>query len=133
MIGNAGVLAEPHFAGTAIAESLTAIPGHLSGQAGECGGVELRGHQPLVAGKAAALDMLRHDHHAGASAGHRQHLIPQPHAPAAAGDMEHHSLIDGGQLKVGQQVFQHKSGGLEHPKALAERPREQPLHAGAGV
>jgi hypothetical protein len=47
--------------------------------------------------------------------------------------MEHHSLIDGGQLKVGQQVFQHKGGGLEHPKALAERPREQSLHAGAGV
>ncbi|MNP70121.1 hypothetical protein D3C76_1663120 [compost metagenome] len=77
--------------------------------------------------------MLRHDHLAGAGSSHRQHLIPQHHAPAAAGDMEHHCLIDGGQLKVGQQVFEHKGGGLEHPKALAKRPREQSLHTGAGV
>ncbi len=133
MIGNAGVLAEPHFAGAAVAESLTAIGGYLGGQAGERGSVELRGHQPLVAGKAAALDMLRHDHLPGTGAGHHQHLIPQPHAPAAAGDMEHHCLIEGGQLKVGQQVFQHKGRGLEHPKALAERPRQQSLHTGAGV
>ncbi|MNR50592.1 hypothetical protein D3C85_1701350 [compost metagenome] len=66
--------------------------------------------------------MLRHDHLTGTGAGHRQHLIPQPHTPAAAGDMEHHSLIDGGQFKVGQQVFQHKGGGFEHPQPLAERP-----------
>lgn len=133
MIGNAGVLAEPHFAGAAVAETLAAIAGDLGGQAGEGGGVELRGHQPLVTGKAAALDMLRHDHLAGAGAGQRQHLIAEPHAPAATGDMEHHCLIDGGQLKVGQQVFQHKGGGLKHPKALADLPREQPLYAGAGV
>lgn len=73
VIGNASVLAKPHFAGAAVAESLTAIPGHLGGQAGERGGVELRGHQPLVAGKAAALDMLRDYHLAGAGAGQRQH------------------------------------------------------------
>lgn len=133
MIGNAGVLAEPHFTGAAVAETLTAIVGNLGGQAGKRRGVELRGHQPLVAGKAAALDMLRHDHLAGAGAGYRQHGFPEPHAPTAAGDMEHDGLIDGGQLKVGQQVFQHKGGGLEHPKALAERPREQSLHAGAGI
>ncbi|MNR11688.1 hypothetical protein D3C85_1279990 [compost metagenome] len=77
--------------------------------------------------------MLRDDHLAGAGAGQRQHLLPQTHAPAAAGDMEHDGLINGGQLKVGQQVFEHKGGGFKHPKALAERPREQPLHAGAGV
>lgn len=133
MIGNAGVLAEPHFAGAAIAESLPAIAGDLGGQAGERGGVEFRGHQPLVAGKAAALDMLRHNYLAGAGAGQRQHRLPQPHAPAAAGDMEHHCLIDGGQLKVRQQVFQYKGRGLEHPQVLAERPRQQPLHTGAGV
>ena len=133
MIGDAGVLAKPHFAGAAVAESLTAIPGDLGGQASERRGVELRGHQPLVAGKAAALDMLWHYHLAGTDAGHRQHLIAEPHAPAAAGDMEHDGLIDGGQLKVRQQVFQHKGGWLEHPQALAERSREQPLHAGAGV
>ena len=69
VIGNAGVLAEPHFTGAAVAESLTAIPGDLSGQAGERGGVELRGHQPLVAGKAAALNMLRDYHLTGAGAG----------------------------------------------------------------
>lgn len=133
MIGNAGVLAEPHLAGAAIAESLAATGGHLGRQAGEGGGVELRDHQPLVAGKTAALDMLWHDHLPGTGSGHRQHRLLQPHAPAAASDMEHDGLIDGGQLKVGQQVFQHKGGGLERPKTLAERPREQPLHTGAGV
>jgi len=133
VVGDAGVLAEPHLAGAAVAESLTAIPGHLGGQAGKRRGVELRGHQALVACKAAALDMLWHDHLAGAGTGDAEHRLPQPHAPTTAGDMEHHCLIDRGQLKVGQQVFQHKGGGLEHPKAPAEHPREQSLHAGAGV
>ncbi|MNV27407.1 hypothetical protein D3C71_1185560 [compost metagenome] len=77
--------------------------------------------------------MLRHYHLPGAGTGDAEHRLPQPHAPAAAGDMEHHCLIDGGQLKVGQQVFQHKSGGLEYAQALAQCPREQPLHAGTGV
>lgn len=133
MIGNAGVLAEPHFTGTAIAKTLTAIPRHLGGQAGKRRGVELRGHQPFVAGKTAALDMLRHNHLAGTGAGDAEHRLPQPHAPAAAGDMEHHRLIYRYKVEMGQQVFQHKGSGLKHPQALAERPREQSLHAGAGI
>ncbi len=79
VIGDAGVLAEPHFTGAAIAESLTAIPGHLGGQAGECGGVE-PGSSALVAGKAAALDMLR-DYHLRAQARATASMVsPAPYA-----------------------------------------------------
>lgn len=76
MIRNAGVLAQPHLAGAAVAETLAAMAWYLRGQAGERGSVELRGHQPLVAGKAAALDMLWHDHLPGAGTGDAEHRLP---------------------------------------------------------
>ena len=65
------MLAKPHFAGAAVAESLAAIPGDLNGQAGKRRGVEAQASSALVAGKSR-------------STGYAQGLSPRGHRRATA-------------------------------------------------